>query len=112
MDIVSHEADGDVEAVPGVALAQLAVGDRMSVQHFDIDAGSAVPEHSHEHEQSGFLVEGELVFVVDGDERVVTAGDAYVLPSEEPHAVENRGDVPGRGVDVFSPPRTDPDWQE
>jgi quercetin dioxygenase-like cupin family protein len=112
MEVVSHEADDDVEAVPGVHLAQLAAGERTSVQHFTIEPGRTVPEHSHDHEQAGFLVEGALTFVVAGETRTVEAGDAYVLPGGEPHAVENRGDVPARGVDVFSPPRTDPDWRE
>jgi quercetin dioxygenase-like cupin family protein len=112
MEVVPHESDEDVEAVPGVHLAQLAAGERMSVQHFVIEPGRVVPEHSHEHEQAGYLVSGVLVFEVDGERRRVEAGDSYVLPGEEPHAVENPGDEPAKGIDVFSPPRTNPDWQD
>jgi hypothetical protein len=32
--------------------------------------------------------------------------------SSQPHAAENRGDGPVRGVDVFAPPRPDPDRAE
>jgi len=71
-----------------------------------------VPEHSHHHEQVGQLTQGTLVFVVDGERVVVEAGDAYEIPGDEPHAAANRGDVAVEGIDVFSPPRANPDWLE
>lgn len=97
----------------GVHLAQLAVGEGMSVQHFRIEPGATVPEHDHHHEQAGFVYEGELTFVAGGESRTesrVGPGDSYTIPGGEPHAVENGGDVAARGVDVFSPPRPNPDW--
>jgi quercetin dioxygenase-like cupin family protein len=100
------------EAVPGVHLAQLAAGDAMSVQHFHIAAGESVPEHDHPHEQVGYITQGTLTFLVDGEEIRVAEGDSYVIPGDEPHAAENRGDQPVRGIDIFSPPRVNPDWQE
>ncbi|WP_224448898.1 cupin domain-containing protein [Haloprofundus salilacus] len=100
------------EAVPDVHLAQLAAGEEMSVQHFHIAAGASVPEHDHPHEQTGYITQGTLTFVVDGEEIRVTEGDSYVIPGGEPHSAENRGDEPVRGVDIFSPPRVNPDWQE
>ncbi|SDZ93300.1 Cupin domain-containing protein [Haloplanus vescus] len=112
MDIRSSEDETAVEAVPDVFLSQLASGDEMSVQQFVIDPGAAVPEHSHPHEQAGFVTQGEGVFVIDGEERVVSAGDSYVVPGGESHRVENRGDVPFEGVDIFSPPRDDPAWRD
>ena len=98
MERVSLEESDVVEAVPDVHLAQLAGGESMSVQHFRIDPGATVPEHSHHHEQAGFVYRGELTFVLaDG---------------EEVHGAENRGDEPVEGVDIFSPPRPNPDWAE
>ncbi len=113
MEHVSHDTGAEVEAVPDVYLSQLAAGERMSVQHFRIEPDTTVPEHSHHHEQSGFVYEGTLTFVLaDGSEVAVEAGDAFDLAGDEVHGAENRGDVPVKGVDVFSPPRTDPDWAE
>ncbi|WP_255148729.1 cupin domain-containing protein [Halorarius halobius] len=102
----------ETEAISGIHLAQLAAGERVSVQHFRVDPGATVPEHDHHHEQAGFVYEGALTFRTDGEETVVRAGDSYVLAGGEPHAAENRGDVPARGIDVFGPPRPDPDWAE
>ncbi|MFB6155797.1 MAG: cupin domain-containing protein [Haloferacaceae archaeon] len=101
------------EAVPGVHLSQLAAGDRTSVQHFFIEPGETVPEHQHEHEQAGYITKGALTFILEGgEELLVQEGDSYVIPGDEPHAAANRGDVPVEGVDIFSPPRVNPDWQE
>jgi quercetin dioxygenase-like cupin family protein len=112
MEHVSRSETDTVEAVPDVHLEQLAGGESMSVQHFRIDPGATVPAHEHHHEQAGFLYRGELTFLV-GDDReavVVRAGDSYTLAGHEVHAVENRGDEPAEGVDIFSPPRPNPDW--
>ena len=112
MESVSLSDEQVVEAVEGVHLAQLATGDRMSIQHFDFEVDAAVPEHDHEHEQSGFIYAGVLTFLIDGEEVVCGPGDSYVIPGDTPHGAENRGDNPVRGIDVFSPPRPNPDWQE
>lgn len=82
----------------------------MSIQHFDIKPGARVPEHSHEHEQAGFLYAGTLVFIADGEEFVLEAGDSYVVPSQVTHAVENREDEDVKGIDIFSPPRVEVPW--
>jgi len=101
-----------VEVVPGVHLTQLAAGERTSVQHFHIEPGAAVPEHSHHHEQSGYVYRGTLVFELDGEAVRAGPNEGFSIPSEEPHAAENRGDEPVQGIDVFSPPRPNPDWGE
>ncbi|QFU81658.1 cupin domain-containing protein [Natronorubrum aibiense] len=111
MERVSLSDREPSEAADGVHLALLAGGDAMNVQHFEIKPGAAVDEHSHPHEQTGYIYEGELVFHTDGEEIVCGPGDSYAIPGEEPHAAENRGDVPVRGVDIFSPPREQPNWQ-
>lgn len=98
------------EAVDGVFLSQLAAGTEMSVQHFRIEPDAVVPEHSHPHEQAGYVTAGTLTFLVDGEEVAVSAGDSYAIPGEEPHAAANRGDDPVEGVDIFAPPRVNPDW--
>lgn len=112
MDVVSHSDDTTAEPLPGVRLAQLAAGERMSLQHFAIDPGAEVEVHSHHHEQLGFLVSGSLDFVIDGEPLRVKPGDSYVIPGDEPHGVVNPGDEPAVGVELFSPPRPKPPWLE
>ena len=112
MEVRPDADDAAVEAVDGVRLTQGAAGDETSIQRFVIDPGATVPEHDHPHEQVGVITEGALTFVVDGEDRVVEAGDTYVIPGDEPHAARNDGDEVVVGYDIFSPPRPNPDWGE
>ena len=110
MQSVALSARETIEVVDGVHLTQLAAGERMSVQHFHIEPGAEVPEHSHEHEQSGWIGRGTFTFHVDGEEHLVGPGDSYVIPPNEPHSAVNESDEPVDGVDIFAPPRPNPDW--
>ena len=112
MEEVPQAASETVEVVDGVHLTQLAVGERMSVQHFHIEPGAMVPEHTHHHEQAGYITKGTFTFHLDGEEHVISPGESYVIPGGQSHAAENRADVPVDGIDIFSPPRDNPDWMD
>ncbi|MCL9812706.1 cupin domain-containing protein [Natranaeroarchaeum aerophilus] len=113
MEVLGPADRASTEAVDGVHLALLAGGDEMNVQRFEIEPGATVPEHDHPHEQTGVVLSGTLTFVLaDGTEHEVDSGDTYAIPGHEAHAAENRTDAVVTGIDVFSPPRTDPDWQD
>ena len=111
MEHVSLTDLESTEAADGVHLALMAGTESMNVQHFEIGPGAVVEEHSHPHEQTGFIYEGTLTFVSDGQELECEPGDAYAFPGGQPHAAENRGEETVRGVDIFSPPRENPSWQ-
>ncbi|QCS43802.1 cupin domain-containing protein [Natrinema versiforme] len=128
MERVSLDDLESSEAADGVHLALLAGTESMNVQHFEIEPGATVDEHSHPHDQTGYITQGELTFLTDSDERssssnrnsstsddgeeiVCGPGDSYAIPGDQPHAAENRGDETVRGVDIFSPPRENPSWQ-
>jgi quercetin dioxygenase-like cupin family protein len=102
-----------VEAVDDVHLTVGASGEETSVQHFEIEPGAEVPSHQHHHEQAGLITQGELTFeLADGERFTVGAGESYTLLGNEVHGAVNEGDVPVKGIDVFAPPRTNPDWAE
>ncbi|MFB6308775.1 MAG: cupin domain-containing protein [Haloarculaceae archaeon] len=110
MDVTTIAGVEEIEVEAGVYLAQLAVGDEMSIQHLRMDPGAEIPEHSHHHEQVGFVYEGEQTFFLDDEVVTVGPGESYWLESEEVHGVENQGEEPLRAIDVFSPPRANPNW--
>ena len=60
--------------------------------------------HAHDAEDDAFyMLDGELVFVVDGEE-VVAGPDTFVLvPPGVQHTFFNRGDDPARFVNVHAP---------
>ncbi|HEY0831715.1 MAG TPA: cupin domain-containing protein [Candidatus Dormibacteraeota bacterium] len=89
--------------------ARAIKGERMSLAVVDLEPGSTVPEHSHENEQLGFILQGSMTFTIGGDKRELSAGDTYVIPSNVPHdAVAGTGGC--TAVDVFAPLRAD--WEK
>ncbi len=65
---------------------------RFVTRRFVLEPGAAIPLHRHdtiEHEQ--VVVRGEMVLTIDGERRVVRAGDAIFLPAGCAHAYENLG---------------------
>ena len=112
MEIVSGSERVSTAPVDGVHLKLLAGGTEANIQQFTIEPGAVVPEHSHPHEQVGYLLDGTLTFTVDGESRLVEADDSYVIPGGEPHSAENNGDTTAIGLDIFSPPRDNPEWNQ
>jgi quercetin dioxygenase-like cupin family protein len=65
------------------------------------------PYHSHPHEQTTFIAEGELLFLVEGDApRHLRAGDLVAIPGGRPHAMQLLSER-ARLVDSFYPLRKD-----
>lgn len=101
---VTHHADvNPVEMLPGVERRTLAVTDRQMLCEFHIQAGSEVPEHSHPHDQVGYVISGEAIMIIAGEEHRCGPGDAYAIPGGVKHAA--RFEVDTVLIDVFSPPR-------
>jgi quercetin dioxygenase-like cupin family protein len=70
--------------------------------------GAVVPEHSHENEQLGFLIQGSLTFTVGGEVGEIRPGGSWRILAHVPHSVV-AGPEGAVVVEVFSPPRLD-DW--
>ena len=81
-------------------------GDRLTVGVIELDAGSIVPEHSHDHEQLGMCLSGSLLFHVGDESRELGAGDTWTIPSNVPHEVQV-GPQGAVVIDVFAPTRDD-----
>ena len=80
--------------------------EKMTLSIVDMDAHAVIPEHSHPHEQIGYMVAGEAEFVIAGKSHTVRPGQMWRLPSGVPHKV-TAGAEPVRAVDVFYPVRED-----
>ena len=62
------------------------------------------PLHRHADEDDAFyLLEGELVFTVDGEELVAGPETFALVPPEIDHSFENRTDAVARFVNVHAP---------
>ena len=62
------------------------------------------PVHQHATEDDSFyMLDGELTFVVDDEEVVAGPGTFVLVPPEVPHTFANRGDEPARFVNIHAP---------
>jgi quercetin dioxygenase-like cupin family protein len=90
---------------PGVAIATTA-GQGMLISVVTFEPDSVVPDHSHPHEQMGYLVSGRLDFTVGGVTRTLGPGDVWRIPGGVVHRVRAIGG-PAVALDVFHPIRED-----
>ena len=72
----------------------------------ELYAGAVVPEHSHPHEQLGIVLSGEIVMIIEGEERPCHPMDAMHIPSGVTHAAY-AGPEGAVVLDVFVPIRED-----
>lgn len=92
-----------IEMVPGLFF-QPVVGDRVMANFVRFEPHTEAPVHWHEEEQISFVVDGELEFEVAGETRMLTRGQAVVIPPNVPHGARTH-DTTCFEVDVFHPPR-------
>ena len=91
------------------AVARAIHGERLTVGIIDLDPDLLVPEHAHQNEQLGFVLQGRVTMVIGGDERELQIGDTYSIPSGVPHSAK-AGTHGATVVDVFAPIRAD--WEK
>jgi quercetin dioxygenase-like cupin family protein len=60
--------------------------DHMTFAAYEIAPGADVHQHSHPHEEVWSVLEGELELVIDGERRILSAGDAAIVPSGASHS--------------------------
>ena len=84
----------------------LSYGGNLMLVEFRFPAGAASWEHSHPHEQVGYVAEGEIDFCMAGraPERLVKGGSYYV-PANVKHYIVTH--APTVLLDAFTPLRND-----
>jgi mannose-6-phosphate isomerase-like protein (cupin superfamily) len=66
--------------------------------------GGSITEHIHPHQEERFtILAGDAHFTVNGEQRVVGAGETIVVPVGARHAEANRGSVEIDGVVELRP---------
>ncbi len=97
--------DADTNEFQGVEFDVLAVGEESMVTKMHLEEGNDVPPHSHENEQSGYVISGTYRLSIGEDEETINAGDSYSIPGGVEHSYEIIES--GHIIDVFAPPRED-----
>ncbi len=90
------------QLAPGVT-AKTFWGDKMLVSLVEFEPNAVVPMHSHPHEQTGTVLEGEMSLTIAGETRLLRPGQLYVIPGGVQHAATAAAYC--KVLDVFSPVR-------
>lgn len=64
------------------------------------------PLHWHPHEQVSYVVEGEINFLMNGEQTRLGPGDMFLVPAGAPHTIQLLT-VNARLIDCFTPIRED-----
>jgi quercetin dioxygenase-like cupin family protein len=84
-------------------------GERLSLALIELEPGAVVPEHAHDNEQAGIMVEGSFEMRVGEETRELVRGDVWCIPPDVPHEV-HVGPQGAVVVEMWVPGRED--WRE
>ncbi len=97
--------EGYSTPLEGIGRKTLVYGEKTLMSEFKLQKGSAVPLHSHPHEQAGYLVSGQVRNTVGTEESTCNPGDSWCIAGDKEHGAEALHD--SVLVEVFSPVRED-----
>ncbi|MSP22976.1 MAG: cupin domain-containing protein [Dehalococcoidia bacterium] len=112
--IPHHRHYGDLTAVemfPGVTRRTLVSGANATLVEIRLAAGAEVPEHTHTHEQAGYVAAGRIAIrfgaadAASEELRELAQGASYLIPGDEPHCV--RALEATTLVEAFAPVRAE-----
>ena len=94
-----------METNPGVTRRILAYTDGLMCVENVFEAGAEGPLHSHPHTQITYVLSGAFSFEIDGERRVVRAGDTMLKENGVVHGCVCL--EAGALLDIFAPMRED-----
>lgn len=93
---VNHES---VSAAKGLSKGVLVNEDHgaadVALRRFVLDPGATVPEHTNDVEHVQYVLDGEYVVGIDGEEYHVSGGDALHIPAGTVHWYRNESERDG-----------------
>src|SRR5262249_54102009 len=106
--IINTPPQGRTIAVVGDVYRFLATGDDTNGKYALFEAlvgpGGGPPPHVHSREEEGFYVlEGKIIFTINGERVVATAGMFANMPVGTPHSFKNESDKPARMLISVAP---------
>lgn len=93
------------QAADGVAMKTLVHGANTLFTEFRLEGGHLLPMHSHEQEQTGYLVSGSIMLTIGEKTFLVEPGDSWCIPGNMVHGARILEDAVA--IEVFAPVRPD-----
>ena len=93
------------KAIDGVEFGTMVYGELTLMAQYNLKKGFDIPIHDHIHEQTGFLISGHIMLIIDGTEYDVLPGDSWCIGADVSHSARALED--SVAVEVFSPCNAD-----
>ena len=90
---------------PGIRRKVMAYNDQLMLVRVDFEQGAIGTLHEHYHSQISHVESGAFEVQIDGQKKVLRAGDAFYVPPDTVHGVVCL--EAGVLIDVFNPSRED-----
>ena len=107
MNFLENDATPWTELGDGIRRKIVGHTPQLMSVFMQFDKGAIGTPHSHEvHDQIGYVISGSFEAVINGERRVLKAGDAFIAPHDYTHgvvALEHHSHL----LDQFSPRRDD-----
>ncbi len=100
-DEIDYESVDAAEGLSkGVLVGPEDGAPNFAMRRFTLDPGATVPKHTNELEHEQYVLEGEYVVGIDGEEHAVSAGDSLFIPAGTVHWYRNESDTEGAFICV------------
>jgi len=93
------------DVLDGISLRSVS-GEKTMMTFFSFAPNAVIPPHRHPHEQITYVIEGEMEFSLEGETRVLRAGEGIVILSGKAHSARVLSG-PAKAVDAWYPVRED-----
>lgn len=68
----------------------------------EINTGAGTPKHTHPGEEVGYVLEGQVVFEIDGKPpATLHTGDVFFVPAGTAHSARNTGSVQAKVLSTY-----------
>jgi quercetin dioxygenase-like cupin family protein len=68
----------------------------------EFDPGASAPKHTHPGEEVGYVLEGTVVFELDGKPPMtLKGGEAFFIPAGQAHTAKNVGTTPAKVLSTY-----------
>lgn len=88
---------------PGIS-AKVITGKKMQIALARVDYG-IITKHSHENEQMGYILKGEVEITIAGETKICGPGIAYLIPSNVLHGFKVLSKEGAEWLECFAPPK-------
>ncbi len=105
MMFCKKKSEGYYSRIAGIDQKTLVHGAKTLLAEFHLRKGALIPLHSHPNEQTGYLISGHMIFIVEGKRYDTYPGDSWCIAADVEHGAEVLED--SVAVEVFSPVRKD-----